>query len=196
MSARNFLQVLGAGGQATLPAGRYFFVKQATFPITITTKGNTGSPVTFSNIGAGSKFGPVAEGQGWRELQIDSAAAQTLEIIISDDGLFEVANSVTVAGAVQVQDIPSAGLTDTSDTALASGAESTIPANGARARITIGVPSNALNSVRVSQAGGAGRGIEIQPGTNQTFPTTGALKVRNDNLFGTGAATSWYAEEE
>jgi hypothetical protein len=196
MSARNYLQVLGAGGTMTLPAGRYFFVKQATSAITLTTKGNTGSPVQFVGVGAGSKFGPVAEGQGWRELQVDSPAAQTVEIIISDDGLFEVANAVTVSGAVQVQDIPSAGLTDTADTALASGAESTIAANGARARITIGVPSNALNSVRVSQAGGAARGIEIQPGTNQEFRTTGALKVRNDNLFGTAAATSWYAEEE
>jgi hypothetical protein len=196
VSARNYVQVLGAGESAIFPAGRYFFLKQALSAVTITTKGNTGSPVTFSNVGAGAQFGPVAEGQGWRELSLNSPAAQTIEIVISDDGDFKVASAVTVSGGVQVQEIPSAGLTDTADTSQAINTETTIAANGARARITIGVLSTSPEGVRVSQAGGAGRGIEIQPGTQYEFRTVGALIVRNTNINGSGSDAVWYAEEE
>lgn len=195
MSARNYLQSIGAGATARLPGGRYFFVKQATSAITITTQGNTGTPARFENIGAGSKFGPIPD--AWTFLDVFSAGAQTIELIISDDGLFEVANAVTVSGVAQVADLPSAALADTADASLASGAETTIAANLLRRRITIGVLSSFTNGVRVSQAGGANtKGIEIQPGTFVEFRTTAALVVRNANVAADASATSWYSLEE
>jgi hypothetical protein len=196
MSARNYLQTLGAGEVATLPGGRFFMIKAATAVLNVETIGNAGSPVSFTGIGAGSKFGPVAEGEGWTNLKLTAATAQNIEVIISDDGYFDVANTVTVSGSVTVTDVPSTALTDRVDATNAIATEATIAANLSRRRITIGVLSSSNNSVRVSQAGGTGRGIEISPGTNQEFKTTGALVVRNDNTTGSGAAATWYAEEE
>ena len=196
MSARIFSQAIGAGATIRLPAGRYFYVKTAASALNLTTSGNTGSPATFENIGAGAKFGPVAEGQGWRFLDVFSAAAQNIEIAISDDGNFEIASAVTVAGLANVAVAPSATLADTVDNAQASATQTAIAANLSRRRITIGVLSTALNSVRVSQAGGAARGEEIQPGMTRTFETTAALIVRNDNTLGGAGAATWFATEE
>jgi hypothetical protein len=192
MSSQNYVQQIAAGATITLPNGRFFMLRTASSNVDVETQGNPGAPVRLIGIGAGSRFGPVAEGQGWSSLRITSALAQTVEVIISDDGLFDVANTVSVAGAVQTQEQPAGAMADTADTAILAGATANIAANLARRRITIGVVSTAASPVRVSQAGTAGRGIEIQPGTYQEFKNTAALVVRND----TATNTSWYAEEE
>lgn len=197
MSARTYVETFGAGETKRLPAGRYFYIKSATAALSIQTEGNPGSPVLFQGIGSNSEFGPVAEGQGWRFLAVTSAAAQVVEIVISDDGLFKVGNAVTVSGVAQVYVTPSDTMTDTADTTQAAGTETPIAANLLRRRITIGVPTTSQNSVRVSKSGGADdRGIEIQPGTFVAFETRDALYVRNADMFGSAADALWYAEEE
>jgi hypothetical protein len=196
MSARNYAQTIGAGETIRLPAGRYFFVRTAAAALDITTEGNPGSPLRFIGIGAGTKFGPVEPGQQWRFLLVASAVAQNVEIIISDDGNFEVASTVTVSGTASTAELPSAALADTADTNQAINTQTVIAANLSRRRITIGVLSTSPEPVRVSQAGGAGRGIEIAPGTQREFKTTAALTVRNTNVNASGSDAVWYAEEE
>lgn len=182
MSARNYAFSIGAGAQVRLPAGRYFFVRTASAAINVTTEGNPGSPLSFKGISGGTKFGPVDQGQGWTYLIIQSASAQNLEIVISDDGLFDVANTVTVSGAVTTTDQPSTAIATPAGIAVASGTAQTIAANLARRRITICNPSTATGSVFAQAVGaGAGRGIEIQPGTAVEFRTTAAIDVRNDS---------------
>lgn len=184
MSARNFIQTLGAGETIRLPRGRFFFVRTAASALDIATEGNPGAPVTFAGIGAGSKFGPVAEDQGWKFLRITSAAAQNIEIIISDDGNFDVANTVTVSGSVNVLSTPAATIATPARATRATGGADTIAANLSRRRITICNPSdNASPGLLYVQAvgTGAGRGYPLDTGTSVQIETTAALDVRNDS---------------
>jgi hypothetical protein len=197
MSARVYAQAIGAGATIRLPAGRYFYIKTATFALTIVCSGNTVSPATFINIGAGAKFGPVAEGQGWRYLDVSSANAQSVEIVISDDGNFEIASAVTVAGTASFAELPSSLVTSTLDLTLATATETTLAGNLTRRRIVVGVLSTSPQPVRVRSAGAmASGGEEIQPGMTREFKTTADLTIRNDNTFGGGTAANWYAFEE
>lgn len=182
MSARNYAFAIGAGAQVRLPGGRYFFVRTATASIDVATEGNPGSPLSFLAIGAGTKFGPVDVGQGWTFLVIKSATAQNLEIVISDDGLFDVANTVTVAGAVSITEQPSATIVAGANTSLAANSSADIAANLSRRRITI---CNDLNSathfwVRDQSATTSG-GIQLAPGQSVELRTTAALRLRNND---------------
>lgn len=187
---------LVANQQQTLGQGRIWYVKSATAALNITLETlGTGAKVRkFTNIGAGFKF-TAEDGDGWTYLRIVSATNQTVEMVVGDDDV-EVANAVTVSGGVAISETPSAAVADTVDTAQGSGTQTVIAANPARRRITIGCLSTSTNPVRVSSAGGAGRGIEVSPGTFLEFRTTAALAVRNDNTSGSGGAATWYAEEE
>jgi len=194
MSARNYVQTLGAGESINLPAGVFFMVRQAASALDIETQGNPGAPVRFTGIGAGSKFGPVSPGEGWKLLKVTSAAAQAIEIIISDDGLFDLANAVNVLGIASVSVAPASGITASgADVARASGGADSIAANLSRKSITIGALSTNTGSLRIQSPGaGANRGRELQPGTTATYYNTAALDVRNDS----GASQSYWIEEE
>jgi len=182
MSARNYVQTLSAGETIRLPAGRYFYIRTASSALDITAEGNPGSPLRFIGVGAGTKFGPVAEGQDWKRLIVSSAAAQAIEIIISDDGLFDVASAVSVVGAVTIAEAPSSTIANTASVAPATGAASSIAANATRRRITLSSLSTNTGSVFVQATGaGAGRGIELQPGMTVELRTTAAFDIRNDS---------------
>lgn len=194
MSARNYVQTLGAGESISLPAGVFFMVRQAASALDIETQGNPGAPVRFTGIGAGSKFGPVSAGEGWKLLKVTSAAAQAIEIIISDDGLFDLANAVNVLGIASVAVAPNSGITASgADVSVNNASASAIAANLSRKAITIGALSTNTGNIRVQSTGaGANRGIELQPGQSVTLTNTAAIDVRNDS----GAAQSYYAFEE
>lgn len=194
MSAQKFAMTFTAGQTVRLPAGRFFFINAATAALDVRTAGNTSSPASFLNIGAGTKFGPVQEGQGWRFLDVTSATAQNVEITISDDGQFEVASTVNVAGNVTTTVAPSVAIASPADVAIAATTTdvASIPQNVSRRRVTVGVLSTAAGPVRVSANGATGRGIEVQPGTFVEFVTTAALGIRNDGAAG----TSFYFFEE
>ncbi len=145
----------------------------------------------FNNIPAGSKF-VAKDGEGWTYLRITSAVTQVITLFVGDDEM-QFNNAVTVTGTAATTVIPSSALNDTADTVQAFGTQTVIPANASRRRITIGCRSVTPDSVRVSGGGGAGKGIEIQPGTFVEFDTTASLTVRNDNAAGNA---TWYAEEE
>lgn len=196
MSSRNYIEIFAATETKKLPGGRYFFIRTALAAIDIETEGNRGAPTRFVGVGAGSKYGPVEEENAWKFLKITSATAQIVEVIISDDGDFEVASTVTISGGVTTAEAPSTAVTDTADTVQAIATQTVVAANLARRRITIGVTAASTENVRVSQAGGAGRGIQIQPGQFVEFRTTAALTVRNNNDNGTAGNANWYAFEE
>jgi hypothetical protein len=194
MQTRTFTLTFTGAGSQRLPGGVFFFIATATAALDLALTEQNGTTSQMLGVGAGARLRRPNE-PAWRYTDITSASAQVVKIIISEDAEFDVANTVTVSGSVTVQDVPATAMADTADTALAAAATSVIPANASRRKIVIGVPSSALNSVRVSTAGTAGRGIEIQPGQFAPFDTTAALTVRNDDTFGTAAATSFYAEE-
>lgn len=197
MTTETLTQALLANTPAGFGRGRVLYIKSATSPISIIARNlqrKASSVTNIRNVGAGFKF-IRDRGDEWQNLEITSALAQTIEIILSDDDV-EIANAVSVTGTAVVAAQPSTTMTDTVDANTASGAEVVIAANSSRRRITIGVLSTSANPVRVSFTGGAGRGIEIAPGTQYTFETIAALTVRNDNTFGGAAVATWYAEEE
>jgi hypothetical protein len=195
MSAQNFAFAIGAGASIRLPAGRFFMVRTATAALDITTEGNPGSPLRFIGMTAGTRFGPVEIGQGWRFLIITSASAQNVEIVISDDGLFDVANTVTVSGAVAVSEVTSSVVNgwNSADITITTGNANAFGSSPVRKRITIGSLSTNTGSVRITAAGGAAnRGLELQPGMYVELRTSVGFDVRNDS----GASqTIWWMEE-
>lgn len=197
MSVDSRTQTIDATGRLPLANANFLFLIAATAAVTITFS-RGGSTETFQNTLAGLS---VARVQKWDYAFITGAAGTVVTFFygitaIREDDTQLLQSLATIAGNVSTTDLPSATMADTADTAQAAGTQTAIAANLARRRIKIGVPSSALNSVRVSFSGGAARGVEIQPGQNEPFYTTAALIVRNDDTFATGAATSWYAEEE
>lgn len=190
-------ETIPASGQLSLTNANFFFMISATANVTLRLP-RLGSFEEFSGLQAGIQ---VARVRNWDYATIVGTAGTVVTFfygytaVREDVTLFNQQIAI-IAGITAVATAPSASFTSTVDTAQASGTSTNIAANLARRRITIGVPSSALNSVRVSNLGGGGRGIEIQPGQFVEFATTVALNVRNDNTFGTGAATTWYAEEE
>jgi hypothetical protein len=201
VSSRKYVQAFGAGDTVRFPSGRYFFVDSApSGALTITTEGTPSAPAQFANIGAGSKFGPLPEGQGWRYLVVTSAGAQTIAITISDDGIFEVAANVTVAGTVSVQPVPAATTTNTAPVDAVTAAETLlIAANTSRRRVQIAADSgNADGGTTVDHGGliraqSGGQAIdELQPGTAKWFDVTHGLWVRNDS----GSTNRFYVREE
>ena len=182
MSAQKFTFSVGAGSVTRLPAGRYFMILAATSAIDVTAEGNPGSPLRFIGIGAGTKFGPVGEGEGWRQLLISSAGAQNLEVVISDDGLFDLANTVTIAGVPNVSIQPASAIASPAADVITTGAALAVGANLSRKVITISSLSTGTGSVFIQATGaGAGRGIELQPGQSVALTNTSAFDVRNDS---------------
>jgi hypothetical protein len=193
VSARNYSQSIGAGATITLPAGRYFYVRTAPNALDIVSEGNPGSPLRFIGISAGARFGPVAEGQGWKFLRVTSAVAQAVEIIISDDGDFEIAAAVTVTGTTLTAEMPATTVTDLAPVSRADASQGALfAANTSRRRITV-TPDSANGGIcYVRTVGGANNLAELQPGQAWVFHGTYALEVRND----TGAAALFYLFEE
>ncbi len=200
MSAQKFVQAFGAGQVVRFPAGRYFYINLATTPLDVVTEGNPGSPVRFLQIGAGAKFGPVADGQGWRFLQVTSAGAQNVEITISDDGNFEIAATVSVSGTVSTSPAPASATTNTAPVDANTGAETAlIAANVSRRGVWISSDSSNADGGTTATHGGliraatGGNAIdELQPGVSKFFPVTHGLWVRNDSC----SANRFYVREE
>lgn len=197
MSIDSRTQAIDATGQLRLANANFIFLITASAAVTVVLN-RGGSSENFANAIAGLR---VARVRKWDYAFITGAPGTIVNFFYGITEVREDATDVqqsiaTIAGTVSVALLPGATLTDTADTAQATATQTAIGANLARRRITIGVRSDGNEPVRVSFSGGAGRGIEISPGTYQEFQTTAALVVRNDNTFGSGLGTTWYAEEE
>lgn len=174
---------ISAGQTVRAPRGRLFFVKTAANPLSITASGRPGAPIKFSNITAGLKYGPVDESEHWEYLEITSATAQTIEIIIGDDDV-EVAGTVSVAGTVTVSEPGYAGNTVSVDISVPTGVSTAILApSSSRKTCIVGSLSTNPGSVRIGYGGaiGATQGIELQPGEKITIPTQASVYAWNAN---------------
>lgn len=193
MSTRTYTLNFTAPATLTLPSGIFFYIKSASAALNIDTRGSTTAPVNFNNVGAGLRFGPVPEAKRWTYLDVTSASVQTVEIVVSDDAEVDIASTVSVAGNVTTQELPSSALSSQAKTALATATSVDIPANAARKRITIQNWSDSAGNFCVrDQTGTADAGEEIQSGMGRMFATTAALRIRNNS----GASVNYSWNEE
>lgn len=169
------------GGNVTLTADTRSF------------KGGQSPQRVFKNVPPGSKF--IAEkGEHWTYLRMDSAVLQTITIFIGDEDM-SFNNAVTITGLATVSVAPSTALNCSADKTLAAASSdiASIPVNGARRRVTVGLLStSAATKIRVSDNGATTRGVEIQAGQFTEFDTIAAIGIRND----TAAIATYYVVEE
>jgi hypothetical protein len=179
MSVQNYVQQFAAGQTSKFPGGRAFYIRQASSPVNIVTYGKPASPVNLTGIAAGSKLGPVPVDLRWDYLEVTSPAAQTVEVVISDEGEFEEAGVVTIAGTVTVTQLPASSMTDLPPVSVPSGVlTALIAANTSRKRVTVCVPSTpGLSSVFLRSAGGANNLLEVQAGTFVSLTNTAAISA-------------------
>jgi hypothetical protein len=196
MTTEVLQQSIGAGATAVFGAGRVWYLKVASSPVTIIAErlGSSANVRKFVNVGAGFKFKAEA-GEGWTYLKVTSAIAQTIEIIIGDDDV-EVSNAVSVTGSVVVEDRPATAMTDSPTVSCATGAlTAVVGVNTSRRRVTLTVdpafaPASGYVYARV--AGGSNNLLPLQPGVSVEFRGTYAISVRND----TGTSATVYVLEE
>ena len=183
MTTEVLAQSLLAGVQATFGAGRIWYLKSASAPVTITCEQyRSGASVRkFINVAAGFKFKADPD-DGWVYLRMLSALAQNIEIIIGDDDV-EVANAVTVSGGVFTNETPSSAFATTvAETALGAASSANIAANLSRRRITVNASSTNTASLWIrDQAAITNGGIELQPGLFVELKTTAAFRIRNNS---------------
>lgn len=184
---------LSAGVQFTLPQGKFFYIVSATAALNLIAEGPTTEVVKFTGVGAGLKYGPVGEDKRWKYLRVTSAVAQNATFIVGDDDV-SIANAVTIAGLVQVEEAPFSLFSPQNDKNVTAGTADTIAANLARKTIAIGNLSTNAANFRIAEGGGgsATRGIELQPGLFVTLKTTAALDVWNTG----GADQSYWMLEQ
>lgn len=190
MTTSTYTYSFTAPGQTlTAPGGRFFYVKSATAPISISTRGDTTTPRTFDNIGAGGKFGPVST--PWRYLDLTSASVQNVELVISDEAEFDLGGTVNVAGTVATSSAPSSSFTSPIVVTIPVSNISDIAANPSRKAISFCALSSNADSIWIQALGAAGAsGIELQPGTWVRMQTTAGIRVRNLNASNTAAYTT------
>lgn len=197
MTSEVLTQSILAGVKATFGRGRIFNLLQATTPLTITLEGKSGSGGQtnirkFVNIPAGSKF-TAPRGEEWTFLRVDSTVNQAITLFVGDDDM-QFNNAVTVTGVAVVAITPSSSINSPVASVLAGTTTdgTGVPANAVRKRVTVYNLQASLGSIRVSDNGVTGRGIEIAPGTYAEFDTIAALGIRCDTASG---ATWGYFEE-
>lgn len=192
MSTRTYtLNFLGAS-MLPLPQGRFFLIKDATASLNISARRRDGQPIDFEDVGAGMYFNGL-ENQRWYSLEVTSAVAQVVRLVISDDAAVGFANAVNVTGSVTTQEQPFATPVTPADVSIAAGGNSVIPANPARRAIEIGSLAANADPVNLRVAtSAAARGVELQAGMSKRFATTGSLTVFN----GGAAAQSYWTFEE
>lgn len=188
-------QQIPASGEIALAPANFFFLESASAAVTVEFQGQGGA-FGAANVTAGILFGRLED---WKRAVIRGAPGTLVnwfygDMLLREDVTDFRTQIATIGGITLVQDSPAAAIADTADTVQGVGTQTAIAQDLTRRWIEIGVLSSSNNSVRVSQAGGAGRGKEIQPGTSAIFPTTAALVVRNDDTFASGAAATWWAE--
>jgi hypothetical protein len=197
MTSEVLTQTVGAGATVTFGRGRIFNLLQASSPVTIvleakSVQGGQTAIRKFVNIPAGSKFTAKA-GEEWTFLRLTSAAAQNITLFVGDDDM-SFNNAVTVTGVAVVAITPSSVINSPAATALAGNTTdgTGVPANAGRKRVTVYNLAASAGSIRVSDTGVTGRGVELQAGTFAEFDTTATLAIRCDTASG---ATWGYFEE-
>lgn len=193
MSTRTYTLPFTAAGTIPLPSGVFFYVKSASAALTIRTRGSTSSPIEFTNVGAGLRFGPVSADKRWTYLDVTSAAVQTVEVVVSDDAEVDIASTVTVAGNVTVAELPATTVATPAANVIANGSFLAIAANASRKRIKICSDPNNLGNVYIqAPSAGPNVGIPLQPGMYEEVQGTYAFHVHNNS--GASCTVTQYEE--
>lgn len=193
MTTETLTYTLGAGARTRAPRGRMFYLLAASAPVSFSVVGRPGQPVNLNNVSAGIQYGPVPVGEEWTYLEIHSASAQSITLIVSDDPV-GFAGAVQIVGTATAVIAPSAAVSIPADVVLANAATHALAANLSRRRITVQSLASNTGNVRIAQTGAAGaaRGLELQPGLLLEFATTAALDIYN----GSGASQTLMIFEE
>lgn len=183
-----------AGGDTCYgPQGRIWYIKSApTGPLSvICRKSGAGSTNVrmFTTMPAGAKF-KADPGDGWDILEIRSASAQNVEMIIGDDDV-EIAQAVSVTGNASTIERPCASFSNIAPIVTGAVQAALFAANLNRRRITVTAHSTNTASVMLRVAGTANSIYELQPGLSFTYANTAAL----DYFDGVGGQTVMIAEE-
>lgn len=197
MSIDSRTQTVDATGQIRLANANFLFIIASTAAL-VATLSRGGSTESFQAITTGLRIARVVK---WEWAFLTAAPGTIITYFYGITAVREDATDLqqalaTISGTVNIAEVPSATVADTADTAQASATQTAVSANLARRRYTIGVRSDSANTLRVSQAGGAGRGLEVGAGQTQEWRTTSALVLRNDNTLGGAGSLTWCAEEE
>jgi hypothetical protein len=164
VGTRTYTVPFTAPGTAELPAGRMFFIKEASAVLAIEADA-PGAPTRFENVGAGLKYRAEYD-KRWRTLRITSAVVQTVELLISDESDVDFANTVNVAGSViTTEELATAG--DTPARISVPAAQTLLVAAApSRRRVILQAPTTNTESVNVGMIGqvSAVRGFELAPG--------------------------------
>src|SRR5688572_14662431 len=165
MSTRIYTLTMAAGVTQILPQGRFFMIKSAASALNIEARKRNGQPQIFENVGAGLQYNAL-ESDKWYELHVTSGGVQTVEIVISDEAQVTFASVVSVAGTAAIVELPAAALATPAADVIANASALAVAASATRRRITLSALSTNTGSVFIQATGaGAGRGIELQPGT-------------------------------
>lgn len=176
MSTETLTQTLVANTPVQFGAGTNFLVLGATAPLTIQAVqiGNSNKNRLFAGVLQGFSFKADDAGDGFDLLQVTSATAQTITLVVGDDDV-SYPSTVNVAGSVQSVQVPAVAVADQAPVVTVANAQTALfPQNVNRRRITVfSDPTNAANAVIYLLAhGGANHLGCIVPGQSLEFDAT------------------------
>jgi hypothetical protein len=193
MSTKSYTLALQAGVTAQLPAGTIFLIAAAVAALSIvaTSLGNATEDTELTGVGAGFKY-KAASGDGWDLLNVTSATAQSVTIIVGDDDV-SFSNAVTVTGVAVVQALPSSTISDLPAVVTGAGTGALIAANPSRRRVRVFANPANTGTVFIRKTGGANDVAFVQPGTDETFETTAGLDY-DSTAAGAGQSLNLFEE--
>lgn len=214
MGVRTVNFTIPASGVLNLESANFLFILSSTGNLTLQLQGRAPggkNGVGGSNSGANETLNAVPAGvriqrlQGWGTLNMTGAVGVTGQLFYGFEQPREDATDfqttiATISGSVVV--VPGTGsanaLTNHADVVVATTTlDTTIAANGARKYLIIGSKSTnapgAGLSLRVQGGAGvaAAQGMELQPGTNYSFPAASAFAIYNPAAV---PQTYWWLE--
>lgn len=192
MSTRTITVPFAGPGTRELPGGRFLYIRDATAALDIEIADANGTPNHIVGAGAGLKFKRLDE-TAWRFTRLTSSGAQTVVLVLSDDAEVDIASTVTVSGAVTVEDIPASAVSDTAPVVRPDASQGVLcAASPSRKRITVFADQANAGVCYARTAGGANNIAPLVPGMGLELAGRYALDVRND----TGAPATFYIFEE
>lgn len=180
-------EIIPANGVVKLANANFIFVISSTGNVQITLQRQGihkgAAQENYSGITAGLQ---VARTQAWDFANITGTPGVTLtfmygNVAVREDVTLFNQQIAVISGVTAVAQQPNSAFA-TAQIAPVTGTATTVAANLLRRAITFISPSTNTGSVFLQKAGdGAGKGIELQPGTYITLTNTAAIDVRNDS---------------
>lgn len=167
MSARNFTLTFLGGETRRVTRGSTFLMRSASAPVTVKAVNIRdadgairGDTLEFTNVTAGFKVRPLPAGRYFEGLEIYSASANTVEIVVGDE-------EVEISGTMSVVTSPASAFT-TAAVTVGVAAVLVAALNAARKRVTVqSLQSNGANIYLGATSGvTTANGLELVPGAS------------------------------